>query len=668
MTGFIQRILSGEVSLKEYADTEKERLLYKLISELPVGSLLKVKEQLRGKVVTQSHKAVGKIVHADSTIPIPSLEIELWDRDLFGMKDWLGSGVTDRDGSFEIFYDPKAAGFGDAPDFELRIYDPMRTVVLEGNIQRKKNLIDVIKGPDNVKKEIYDFGALAIPFYEYDPEYEPYFPYCLPESIRHDFVPEALAITLESVAKYGQIMDRIIQQNRRNPNEPSYDEIQKAYPETLTIILEREKPGSTRSDEFFGDRMLNGFNPILFKKDKNNPSLYTTSFNGEKFNLTGKIDLPNYNVKFELKNEQLLPVEITLQFRANNATEPNPPLQEPQTYTSADGDKWLQAKRAIRATHLGVLGEVKAHLSHCHFNMEQYSISLLRNVRKSPLREFLYPHLKEVVHINKFGRRILMDPKGGFFAKLEPMLIIPDMLKWVRSNVGSYDWTDWRPRKPLCESHRYAKVGNLYWDILTTHVDSFFEEHYDEIVSNWDEIFRFSEDLVEHSVPHVTLTMEQVDDGDEWYDLNEIDTSSNPRREINGEVKAVRPITSSTTANEQDIANLKQVCRYVIYQCTYWHSCIHNEHNPEFGELKYGDLLRNGSMGDEDDDSIMPGQEPAAIILGASNMLTNFKYGYILKNEDGDLPPKLVELVQSKKTEFEKLGFDPNTLRSRLNS
>ena len=668
MSNFIQRILSGEVSLQEYADTEKERLVYELISHLPVSSLLKVREQLKGKVVNESYKVVGKITHADSTIPIPGLEVELWDRDLFGMKDFLGSGITVQDGSFEIFYDPKAAGLGDDPDLELRIFDPTQTVVVEGKSIRRKNLIEVIKGADNVKEAVYNFGQLSISYYEYDPDYAQYFPYCVPKSIKHDFVPEALAITLESVAKYGRITDGIIQKNRRDPSKPSYDEIQKSFPETRTIILERERPGFTRSDEFFGDRMLNGFNPVVFKKDKNNPSLYTTSFNGEQFNLTGKIDLPNYKVRFELKNEKLLPVEITLQFRENNSTKPNPPLKAPQTYTPADGKKWLQAKRVVRATHLGVLGEVKAHLSQCHFNMEQYSISLLRNVRKNPLRDFLYSHLKEVVHINNFGRRILMDPKGGFFAKLEPMPIIPDMLKWVRSNLGSYDWTDWQPRKPLCESHTYAKIGNLYWDILTTHVNSFFDEHRDGIVNNWDEIFRFSEDLVQHSVAHVALTMEQVDDGDEWYDLNEIDHSSNPRREVNGEIKAVRPITSSTTATEQDIANLKQVCKYVIYQTTYWHSCIHNEHNPEFGELKYGDLLSNGSMADEDDESVMPGQEAASIILGASNMLTNFKYGYILKNEDGDVSPKLIELVASKKAEFEKLGFDLNTLRSRLNS
>jgi hypothetical protein len=600
-------------------------------------------------------------------MPIANLELELWEQDPFGLKDYLGSGVTDKQGNFEIFYDLKAAGFGDAPDLELRIFEPTQTVIADGNKIKRKNLIEVIKGDDNVTQEVYDFGSLQISYYEYDPDYR-LFSYCLPNSIRHDFVPEALARTMQSVAKFGNTMNGLIQRNRLNPNQPSYDEIQKSFPETLTLVLEKEHKGYTRSDEFFGQRMLNGFNPVIFKQDKNNPSLYTTAFNGEQFELTGKIDLPNYKVKFELKNEQLLPIEITLQFREDNCTQINPPLKEPQTYTPADGNKWLQAKRVVRATHLGVLGEVKGHLSQSHFNMEQYAIAFFRNVRKSPLRDFLFPHLKEVVHINKFGRRILMDPKEGFFAKLEPMIINPDMLKWVRSNMGSYDWTDWQPRKPLCESHTFAKLGNLYWDILTTHVDAFFATNHDEIVKNWDEILRFSDELVQHSVPYVSLTMEQVDDGDEWYDLNEIEHSSNPRLEIDGEVKAVRPITSSTQPTQQDLENLKQVCKYVIYQCTFWHSWIHNEHNAEFGELKYGDLLRNGSMGEEDDETVLPGRDVASIILAVSNMLTNFNYGYMLKNEDGDIPPDLIELIESKKAEFEKLGFDLNTLRSRLNS
>lgn len=666
MSNLIQRIIAGEVSLREYTTLQKERLVYKILSDLPLTSILKIKQDLKGNVSTKSQRAFGKIVHRGSLIPIPNLSLELWDRDPFGSKDYLGCGATDQTGKFEILYDPKAAGFGEAPDLELRLFDPPQTVFIDGKKSQVRNLIEVINGSDNVTDD-YDFGVVQLLYYEYDPEYT-LFSYSLPESIRHDFTPEALSRTMQSVAKYGQIMDGLIQKNYRNPQEPSYDEIQKSFPETLTLILEKDRKGYTRSDEFFGERMLNGFNPVIFKKDKNNPSLYTTAFNGDKLTLTGKIDLPNYKVKFELKDGKLLPVEITLQFRQDNSLQPNPPLKAPQSYTPADGKKWLQAKRVVRATHLGVLGEVKAHLAQCHFNIEQYAIAFFRNIRKNPIRGFLYPHIKEVVHINKFGRKILMDPKEGFFAKLEPMIINPDMLQWVRTSMGTYDWTGWQPRKPLCEGHTFAKLGNLYWDILTTYVDSFFVANQEEIAYNWSEILNFSNELVKNSVPYLPLSMEQVDDGDAWYDLNEIEHSSNPRQEVNGELKAIRPITISPQPTEQDIANLKQVCKYVIYQCTFWHSWVHNEHNPEFGELKYGDLLSNGSMGDEDDESVLPGRDVASIILAVSHMLTNFKYGYILKNEDGDVPPELIKLIQSKKAEFEKLGFDLTTLRSRLNS
>lgn len=665
MSNLIQRIIAGEVSLEEYTKTEKERLVYKILSDLPLSSILKIKQELKGNVIAKSRRAFGKIVHRDSLIPIPNLSLELWDRDPLGLKDYLACGETDQRGNFEIMYDPKAGGFGDAPDLELRIFDPPQNVFIDGKKSEVRNLIEVKNGPNNVTDD-YDFEVVQILYYEYDPQYK--FSYSLPDSIRHDFVPDALARTMQSVAKYSQIMDSLIQINRRNPSQPSYDEIQKSFPETLTLILEKSHKGYTRSDEFFGERMLNGFNPVIFKKDKNNPSLYKTAFNGDKFTLTGKIDLPNYKVIFELKNRKLLPVEITLQFREDKCRQPNPPLKAPQTYTPADGNKWLQAKRVVRATHLGVLGEIKGHLSQCHFNMEQYAIAFLRNIRKHPLRGFLYPHLKEVVHINKFGRKILMDAEEGFFAKLEPMCIKPDMLQWITTNMGTYDWTDWQPRKPLYEGHTFAKLGNLYWNILTTYVESFFAANQEEIANNWTEILNFSNDLVQNSVPYVPLSMEQVDDGDEWYDLNEIEHSSNPRQEVNGELKAIRPITISPQPTEQDIANLKQVCKYVIYQCTFWHSWIHNEHNPEFGELKYGDLLTNGSMGDEDDESVLPNPQVASIILAVTNMLTNFNYGYILKNEDGDVPPELIKLIESKKAEFEKLRFDLTTLRSRLNS
>ena len=251
-----------------------------------------------------------------------------------------------------------------------------------------------------------------------------------------------------------------------------------------------------------------GLTPFYLSKIKISPNQYVTSFDGTQFELRKvvddsdtdriAIDLPNYKVRFELKDQQLHPIEIQLQFRETNCAQVNPPLKDWQTYTPANPETWLQAKRAVRATHLGVLGEVKSHLAHCHFNMEQYAIAFFRHIRKSPLRPFLYPHIKEVVHINNFGRRILMDPKGGFFAKLEPMNIVPDMLNWVRSCMGTYDWTDWSPRQPLCDTHIYARCGRLYWGILTEYVDGFFEKNQAAILKHWDEIYRFSEELIQH--------------------------------------------------------------------------------------------------------------------------------------------------------------------------
>lgn len=671
----MKEIQEFQESLAKYIELEKAKIIATILQFLPLEAITTIKQQLKeNKTSKLDRVAIGKIVHTDSRRPIPNLELELYDRDPFGMKDYLGSGETGKNGEFKIYYDAKDAGFGDAPDLELRIFEPVQKIILNGEVIQKRNLVAIVKGDDNVTAGEYNFGIQELLYYEYDPAYT-LFPYSQENSLKHDFAPKALAITKQSVAKFRIPIYRTIQENMLDSNQPSYEEIQNRFPaNVLTIQLESDRPGYTRGDEFFGERMLNGFNPILFKQDKDNPALYVTSFNGEKFELTGKLDLPNYKVKFKLENEKLLPVEITLQFREDDRKLPNPPMKAPQIFSPKDGDRWLQAKRVIRGIHLRVLGQVKWHASFCHFNIEQYALSFFRNIRKNPVRSFLYPHIKEVVCINDFGREILMNPNKGFFAELEPMLIkssLPDagMLSWMRSNIGSYDWTDWRPRKPLCESHRYAKIGELYWDILTTHTDEYFAANRDEIVKNWDEILRFSDELVKYSVPYRDLTLEEVDDGDRWYDMGEIgDRTPNGRVTIDGELKAIRPITTSEIPSDRDIANLKQVCKYIIFICTFIHGWIHLRQNEEFGELKYSSLLTNGALGDEDDETVLPGQRIAAIALGVNHMLDNFRYGYMLKNEDGDVPPRLIELIISKNSEFAELGFDINFLRSRLNS
>ena len=74
-------------------------------------------------------------------------------------------------------------------------------------------------------------------YYEYDEAYQAFFPYCLPSSIRHDFAPGALAVTLESVAEFGQVMNEIIQTHQLDPTQPSYEEIQKRLSLKLELSL-----------------------------------------------------------------------------------------------------------------------------------------------------------------------------------------------------------------------------------------------------------------------------------------------------------------------------------------------------------------------------------------------------------------------------------------------
>jgi hypothetical protein len=56
--------------------------------------------------------------------------------------------------------------------------------------------------------------------------------------------------------------------------------------------------------------------------------------------------------------------------------------------------------------------ELGNHLGQCHLNIEQYAIAACRNLRHSPLRWLLMPHLREVVLINHSASSFLVRPKG----------------------------------------------------------------------------------------------------------------------------------------------------------------------------------------------------------------------------------------------------------------
>ncbi|MFE1744046.1 lipoxygenase family protein [Coleofasciculus sp. H7-2] len=619
------------------------------------------------------HKAVGQLVFADNNKPLHNIEVELWDRDIGKPDDYLGKGITDKDGKFEIYYDPEnagsTAGFKDVPDLELRLIEIRSGFNANNELVLSRKVAYIIKGQDNVTQQVYDFGTCTVPYWVYKPSSP--FPRVLFTELEGSPDEDAIGRKLkgyEAANVFTPIKVKQLLENTLNPNKPSLAELQTVYPPNLTLQLEQKNPGYTRSDEYFGLRVLNGMNPCLLKRNKNNPNQYKMTFNWDAYEKDKVHDLNNVEAIFEVKDGKMLPTAITVQSRYPDSFAPFSPLKESVTYTPNDGEKWLQAKRIFRTNYL-FAAELIEHYIKGHLQMEQYTIAAFRNLRKNPVRLMLIPHVKSVININQRADTVLVS-EIGYVTSAGP-LTNNSINQICHEVMSKLDWKGWKPRQPLTDSHTYAKVANLYWNILTEYTDVFFEKHYDEIVKEWVEIRCLSDDIVEHSVayePAKENNPKAGTDDYEWYDVNELDKPALPRYKVNGVLKAVRPITQSDQPNVVDIENLKQFCRYVIFHLTLWHSWVNDGQADDGGEIAYSSLgMRNGSFGSEDDPAIAPPISEAIELLYLANVLTATKYGYILKNEDGDIPEELRTILLGHRKDFAELGYDANNIRSLIN-
>jgi hypothetical protein len=128
-----QKIISVYDQLTEkQQEAVSEFVLQQLNDALP-GE--KVRKQ-KGK--NQTHKAIGRLLFEYETVkgkvkPLHNMYVELWDRDIGNPDDFLGSGMTDLEGNFEIWYDPADAGMMDLPDLDLRVFEKRHTIDAAGN-------------------------------------------------------------------------------------------------------------------------------------------------------------------------------------------------------------------------------------------------------------------------------------------------------------------------------------------------------------------------------------------------------------------------------------------------------------------------------------------------------------------------------------------------------
>ena len=195
-----------------------------------------------------------------------------------------------------------------------------------------------------------------------------------------------------------------------------------------------------------------------------------------------------------------------------------------------------------------------------------------------------------------------------------------------------------------------------------------------------------SEELVEHSVP-VFLSNVNLDEWSEdqrklakerfWYYSQQYSFNAHTeRKRVNGELKAVSPLTEKPDFDpsmEAEIANLKQACSYMIMMATFMHTWINEHQYDDLGEIMYncGGLRfgesEKGVMNPESDLSIAPDLTRSTQMLWFTNLLSRTEYGFITKNEDGDVNPIFSKLLLKHEKEFDKLGVDIHDIESRTN-
>ncbi|MFY0565421.1 lipoxygenase family protein [Archangium lansingense] len=604
-------------------------------------------------------------------IPLHHLKVELWDRDPGAPDDFLGEGFTDSDGSFTIRYDPADAGVGDLPDLELRFFEPQHTFRKDGRVVESWRRIGSQRGPDDHGGLHYDFGTLRLPYWEYDPS-TPLARLLVTEEGTPPtaYAPGRSMAMLKAVAPIELVKRRHLLQIRLG-QAPSVAAVQADYPETMTVRMEREAPGSSRSDAFFGERLLNGMFATVMDRDPEVPgdaTAFRLYFPWNAYEQDGLRCLPDVDVRLRLVDGRILPVRIILGLREPGAMAPGSPVTR-RTFTPADGALWEAAKRMARVSAT-LDTELGNHLGQCHLNVEQYSIAAHRNLRRNPLRWLLLPHLREVVLINHSASSFLVGPNG--YITRASALTERSVETRLQHLMGSYDWKGFAPAAPVCEAHRYAHAAQLFWSLLGEHVDAFFAEHGSAVEAEWREVRRFSDELVAHSAPaFVCRYLRARVAGKEapWFVRSE-------RMELDAKVaepppRAVSAVTHTDVPQPGELDALKQLCRYVIFFATFRHAWANNLQWEDAGEVLYSSLgLRWGKGGvlvAEDDPDVAPPPDEATEMLWISWMLSKTNYGFILNNEEDDLHPRLVELLRARAAEFAALGLDVRTISSRIN-
>lgn len=587
--------------------------------------------------------AKGRLVFASTAEqpaprPLPHMTVQLWDRDPLGTDDWLGEGTSDAEGYFTVAYDPADAGRLDRPDLELRVID---------HYADRDEVLCIVEGRDNTTEVESDFGVVPVPFYEYHPHLPlPHVRTFTLDKHTMDGLPQRYAVGRKlALARTARKVLGVRLKHYTVDRETRLEDIQSDYA-GLTSYQRPARPGpAATDDERFVYKLLNGACPTDFTQTPDGCLHVVRTW--DRFALDGVHPLPNIHAVFRIDDGALVPVSITVQSRTDNASAPHSPLDPPEVYRPGERG-WSHAKHLLESNNY-VYTQVANHLGRGHFNAEQLALAAWRNLRLSPLRSILFPHLREVMIINVEGESAIFGPDG---LVTKNSALTADSLAEAIVAHSSIDWWGWRPRAPLTADHDYARIAQLVWEAISEHVDQALAAEMHGIVSSWGEVLGMSEDLVSHSIAFDPWPLPA---GHARLDPSEHAKTDAPRVERGGLLRTMSPISTSAQPTATDIENLAQFCRYAIFHAGFWHGWVNDTTDAlEDSYAQYCPIDRS-----------TPRELTNHISLNLA--LSQTHYGLVLADEDGDVPETYKAAVRKRAGALAELGFDVRKLRSRIN-
>ena len=617
----------------------------------------------------------------DTHVPLHNMHCEFWARTRWLSWRKLGEAITGKDGTFDVPFDLRASRKFSNGSLRFEIYQTKHIYYKDGKPHRSYQLFKSIPVPKSDMIGMrYNLHSIQLFYWEYRDEtpvprvvikeLEKDAPEVYAQGRLDAFYQQVIPVELTKLKHMAQI--------KFAPETITLESLQNDYPKNLTRCIEKKAPGFTRSDEWMGTRMMNGMNRGYFEKDiHSNRHFWIKYFGVCHYSHNEVYALPTSRVKFELNEDGFVkPVEIIL-IGPTNAFNKDP-WQE-RVFKYNDGTEWEYAKRVVRVN--GAFStELDEHFTGTHLNSEQFAIAAYRNLRLNPIATLLLPHLKEVSLVNHSADTILLKQ----FIPHATALTFDGLQHRTRDLLGLQDWKNWKPMKPISPMHSCAHAENLFWNILNQFVNEFVDENIDAIKKEWFEIYRFSEDLVNHSVPVFlsdidlnSLPTNERELAEERfkYHIGQYGFDPKAKRETrNGELKSISPITLTPDfSKEEEIHALKDACCYMIMMATYMHTWINEHQYDQLGEIFYsGGGLRfgpqaRGILAPETDHSISPDPTIATQSLWLANILSRTEYGFITTNYENDVNPRLIELLLNSESEFANWKVNIRAIESRTN-